>query len=147
MSNNPVAEALKVALADSYALYIKTQNYHWNVTGPQFNGLHLMFENQYTDLAAAIDTIAERIRALGEKAPGSFKRYTAVTNISDGDENNSSQAMLEDLYKSQQIIGKTLSAALEKAETANDQVTIDLMTQRLAVHEKNAWMLKSTIGN
>lgn len=144
MSNKPTAEALKVVLADSYALYLKTHNYHWNVEGPNFRTLHLMFEEQYTDLAVAVDDIAERIRALGEKAPGAFSSFSKLSSIKEGDENISAASMVEDLAASQGSIIKSLKDALEVAQKANDEVTAGLLIDRMGVHEKTAWMLKST---
>lgn len=140
-----VAEALKSVLADSYALYLKTQNYHWNVTGPNFQSLHLLFEGQYTDLAAAIDAIAERIRALGQKAPGSMKAYDNSRTIADGDENAPAGQMVKELAEDQGIITKTLTTALKAAQEAGDEVTIGLLVERLTVHEKNGWMLRSSL--
>lgn len=145
ISNSAVAGQLKKVLADSYALYLKTQNYHWNVTGPQFSSLHLMFEAQYTDLAVAIDEIAERIRSLGEKAPGTWKAYEAISSIKDGDEHAKAETMVRQLAGDQHSIIATLKATLDAADDADDQVTEDLMIGRIAVHEKNAWMLKSSI--
>jgi len=138
-------ENLKQVLADSYALYIKTQNYHWNITGPNFRSLHLLFEEQYTDLAAAIDEIAERIRTLGDKAPGSFSKYASITNIKDGDENASANNMVKQLSEDQSKIISSLSAALEAAQEKNDEATIGLVVDRISIHEKNAWMLNSSI--
>ena len=145
MSNNPVADTLKQALADSYALYLKTQNYHWNVTGPQFKSLHEMFEEQYTDLAAAIDEIAERIRTLGETAPGTWKAYQALTSIEDGDETVDAQTMVKQLVADQATLGKTFKAVVDASEKAGDEVSVDLAIGRITVHEKNAWMLRSSI--
>lgn len=144
MSNKPVVEALKHVLADSYVLYLKTQNYHWNVTGPQFRSLHLMFEEQYTDLASAIDEIAETIRALGEKAPGTFDAYSKLSHIKAGNENADAATMVKELAQDQAAISKSLQTMLEAAEKAEDEATVDLAVQRLAVHRKNKWMLEST---
>jgi len=140
------ADNLKQVLADSYALYIKTQNYHWNVTGPNFRSLHLLFEEQYTDLAAAIDEIAERIRTLGFKAPGSFKKYGSITKIADGDENISATDMVKQLAEDQKTIITSLKAVFESASEDSDEATVDLMVQRIQIHEKNGWMLSSTLG-
>ena len=145
MSNKPVAEALKTVLADTYALYLKTQNYHWNVEGPQFKSLHGLFEEQYTDLAAAIDEIAERIRALGEKAPGTMKAYGALTSIKEGDENLDAKKMVKELEADQGVIAASLKKALAVAQKADDEVTADLMIGRLTVHEKAAWMLRVSV--
>lgn len=145
MSNQPVTEQLKKVLADSYALYLKTQNYHWNVTGPHFKLLHELFEEQYTDLAQAVDEIAERIRALGEKAPGTFKDFSNLMTIKDGDETADSKTMVIELAGDQGLVVNTLKAALAAAQEAEDEVTIGLVTERMGVHEKAAWMLRSSI--
>lgn len=137
--------ALKEVLADSYTLYLKTQNYHWNVTGPHFKSFHLLFEEQYTDLAAAIDEIAERIRALGVKAPGSFAQYSKVTSIKEGDENASANQMVKELAEDQAIILKSLYKALNAAQEAEDEATTALMGDRITIHEKAAWMLRSSV--
>lgn len=145
MTNNPVAESLKQVLADSYALSIKTQNYHWNVEGPQFQTLHALFETHYTDLAAAIDEIAELIRGLGEKAPGSFGAYEAITTIEPGDENADATTMVKQLAADQDAITASLNEALSAAQTAGDEVVIGALVDRLTVHRKNKWMLLSSI--
>lgn len=145
MTNNNVINALKSALADSYVLYIKTQNYHWNVTGPNFTSLHLMFEEQYNDLFAAVDVIAERIRALGEKAPGTYAKYIELTNLKEGDENSDANAMVKELANDQDIIVQTFTNALKEAQEVGDEVTAGIVTDRIEVHQKNAWMLKSSI--
>ena len=145
MTNSNVINALKSALADSYVLYIKTQNYHWNVTGPNFKSLHLMFEEQYNDLFAAVDIIAERIRALGEKAPGTYAKYIELTSLKEGDENSDANAMVKDLATDQDSIVKTLTHVLAKAQEIGDEVTAGIVTDRIEVHQKNAWMLKSSI--
>lgn len=145
MSNNKTAEILKQVLADTYALYIKTQNYHWNVTGSNFKAIHELTELQYTELAMAIDTIAERIRALGVKAPGTFAAYTNTTTITPGDENASAEEMVADLAKSQMQMVKTLKQAKEVADDADDHPTEDMMIGRIQIHEKNAWMLSAML--
>ena len=145
MTESSVSTALKAVLADSYALYLKTQNYHWNVSGPHFKSLHLLFEEQYTDLALAVDAIAERIRTLGEKAPGSFAAYNALKTIEDGDEDAKSDVMVQMLADDQQRIIASLNAARKAAHTADDEVTIGMVVDRIAVHEKNAWMLRSSL--
>jgi starvation-inducible DNA-binding protein len=144
MTNKPVVDALKNVLADNYALYVKTQNYHWNVEGPHFKSLHLLFEEQYTDLATAIDTVAELIRGLGEKAPGSFDAYTKNTAIKAGNENASAEEMVKELASDQITIQKTLQQALEAAQKAGDEVVSGFMIERMTVHRKAAWMLKSS---
>ncbi|MCD6034810.1 MAG: dps1 [Rickettsiales bacterium] len=138
-------DALKIVLADSYTLYLKTQNYHWNVTGPQFKTLHLLFEEQYTDLAAAVDEIAERIRALGSKAPASFKNYDNLRTLKDGNENASAPQMIQELAADQELIVTCLKTLLTTAQKAGDEATADLAIGRIALHEKNAWMLKSSL--
>jgi len=144
MSNKPVVEALKNVLADSYLLYLKTQNFHWNVTGPQFRSLHLLFEEQYQDLAAAVDTIAESIRSLGEKAPGTFEAYQKISHIKPGNENTDANNMVKELAQDQVVITKTLTNLLEAAQTAEDEVVVDLAVGRLTKHRENKWMLESS---
>ncbi len=145
MSNKPVVDALKDVLADNYALYLKTQSYHWNVEGANFRGLHLLFEEQYTDLAMATDTTAELIRGLGEKAPGTFEAYARATSIKPGDENTHAEQMVAELREDQSAIQKTLQAALEAAQAAGDEVVAGFIIERLTVHRKAAWMLKSSL--
>ena len=145
MSNNPVAEALTHVLADSYALYLKTQNYHWNVEGVHFKTLHELFEEQYTELAAAVDEIAERVRALGAKAPGSFTAFNKLTTLSAGDAEKDDLEMVAELHDDQFAVAKSLNAALNAAQKADDEVTIGLLVDRLSVHEKAAWMLRSSL--
>lgn len=142
-----IAQGLAKVLADSYSLSIKTHNYHWNVTGPQFNALHTMFEGQYTELAAAIDEIAERIRALGHLAPGSFREFAALTSIGDGDGSQNAEAMVRDLVKGQETVARTCRELFPAAEEAGDQPTCDLLTVRMQTHEKTAWMLRSMLAN
>jgi starvation-inducible DNA-binding protein len=143
MSNTPVTDNLKKSLADTYTLYLKTQNYHWNVTGIQFRSLHLLFEEQYTEMQVAIDEIAERIRKLGEKAPGSFAAFNGLKTIMEAQENIAGMEMVKELAEDQKKICSILHTTLEVAEKAGDQVTLDLMVRRLAAHQKNAWMLKA----
>ncbi len=145
MSNKPISAALKKVLADNYALYLKTQNYHWNVEGPNFKPLHLLFEEQYTDLATANDTIAELIRGLGEKAPGTFEAFAKSTSIKPGNENASADQMLKDLIKDQGMMEKSLQQALDIAQKAGDEVVAGFMIERMTVHRKAAWMLKSSL--
>ena len=141
-----IAAGLASLLADSYTLYLKTHNYHWNVTGPQFNTLHQMFETQYTELALAVDEIAERIRALGEPAPGSYKAFSKLTSIEEEEGEPKAEDMIRQLVKGQEAVVRTARAAFKAAEAANDEPTADLLTQRMQVHEKNAWMLRSMVG-
>jgi starvation-inducible DNA-binding protein len=145
MTNKNTIDSLKIVLSDSYVLYLKAQNYHWNVTGPYFKSLHLMFEEQYNDLFTAVDLIAERIRALGEKAPGSFAIYSKLTNIEEGNENTDSDYMVKDLANDQDIIVKTLTNALKEAQAVSDEVTVGILTDRIEIHQKNSWMLKSSL--
>jgi starvation-inducible DNA-binding protein len=141
-----IADGLSRLLADSYTLYLKTHNYHWNVTGPMFNTLHLMFEQQYTELAMAVDLIAERIRALGYPAPGSYKAYAALTSIEEETGSPDAQEMIRQLVKGQEAVVRTARAVFPTAEAANDEPTADLLTQRMQIHEKNAWMLRSLVA-
>lgn len=141
-----IASGLSRLLADSYTLYLKTHNYHWNVTGPQFNTLHRMFEEQYTELAAAVDEIAERIRALGVRAPGSYREYAALTRIEEGDGEESAEEMIRQLAMGQETVVRTAREAFPTADEANDEPTADLLTQRMQIHEKNAWMLRSMLA-
>lgn len=138
-----IARGLSRLLADSYTLYLKTHNYHWNVKGPLFNTLHQMFEEQYTELAAAVDEIAERIRALGEPAPGSYQAYAKLTSIEEEDGVPSAEEMILQLLKGQETVARTARSVIGAADAANDEPTADLLTQRMQVHEKNAWMLRS----
>jgi len=141
-----IAAGLSRLLADSYTLYLKTHNYHWNVTGPMFNTLHLMFEQQYTELALAVDLIAERIRALGHPAPGSYKAYAALTSIEEETGSPDAEEMIRQLVKGQEAVVRTARAVFPAAEAAHDEPTADLLTQRMQIHEKNAWMLRSLLG-
>jgi starvation-inducible DNA-binding protein len=140
-----IADNLSRVLADSYTLYLKTHNFHWNVTGPMFNTLHLMFEEQYTELWQAADLIAERIRALGYPAPGSYSQYAKLSTIKEETGVPDAKEMIAQLVKGQESVAKTARKAFSVAEKANDQPTADLLTQRMEVHEKNAWMLRSML--
>ena len=141
-----IVKGLSRLLADSYTLYLKTHNYHWNVTGPQFNTLHLMFEAQYTELAMAVDTIAERIRALGAPAPGSYRAYSELTAIEEEDSVPTAENMLKNLVAGQEQVIRTAREVFTTADAANDQPTADLMTERMQIHEKTAWMLRSMLA-
>ncbi len=145
MTTKSVTDGLKKVLADSYSLALKTQNYHWNVEGTRFRELHLMFQEQYNELAAAIDEVAERIRALGEKSPGSFAEFGKLSVMKEGHSNYDENQMVKDLWQSHQTIGATLKKAHAAAEKAEDEPTVDLLVGRMAVHEKTAWMLKSSL--
>ncbi|RMF11397.1 MAG: DNA starvation/stationary phase protection protein [Alphaproteobacteria bacterium] len=140
-----IAEGLGRLLADSYTLYLKTHNYHWNVTGPHFTTLHAMFEQHYTELATAVDEIAERIRALGFPAPGSYKAFARLTSIEEAEEVPEAMDMVRDLVKAHEAVVRTGRSIIPEAEAANDGVTADLVTTRLEVHEKTAWMLRSLL--
>jgi starvation-inducible DNA-binding protein len=140
-----IADGLSRLLADSYTLYLKTHNFHWNVTGPMFNTLHLMFESQYTELATAVDIIAERIRALGLPAPGSYQQFAALSNIAEETGVPNARAMIQQLVDGQESVVRTARRVFEIAARANDQPTADLLTQRMQLHEKNAWMLRSLL--
>ena len=141
-----IAAGLSRLLADSYTLYLKTHNFHWNVTGPQFNTLHTMFEEQYTELAAAVDEIAERIRALGIKAPGSYSAFTELTSIEEGSGDENAEEMIRQLVIGQETVARTAREAFPAAEAASDEPSADLLTQRMQIHEKNAWMLRSMLA-
>jgi starvation-inducible DNA-binding protein len=141
-----IASGLSRLLADSYTLYLKTHNYHWNVTGPQFNTLHTMFEQQYTELATAVDEIAERIRALGIRSPGSYSAFESLTSIEEGSGDESAEEMIRQLVLGQETVARTAREAFPAAEAASDEPTADLLTQRMQIHEKNAWMLRSMLA-
>ena len=140
-----VAEGLSRVLADSYTLYLKTHNFHWNVTGPMFQTLHLMFETQYNELALAVDLIAERIRALGHLAPGTYFEFSKLTSIPEESEVPRAEEMIRLLVKGHEAVAKTARTVFPSAEKASDQATMDLLTQRLQLHEKTAWMLRSLL--
>lgn len=141
-----LAKGLSRLLADSYTLYLKTHNYHWNVEGPLFNTLHLMFEQQYTELALAVDQIAERIRALGHPAPGSYAAFAELTAIKEAKGPISAKDMIKQLVIGQETVVRTAREVFPAAEAAHDEPTADLLTQRMQIHEKNAWMLRSMLG-
>ncbi len=141
-----LAEGLSRLLADTYTLYLKTHNFHWNVTGPMFQTLHLMFETHYNELALAVDLIAERIRALGHVAPGSYKAYAKLSTIREEDNVPAATAMIRSLVKGHEAVARTARSVFPVAESANDQPTADLLTQRLQIHEKTAWMLRSLLA-
>ncbi|MGD8748841.1 MAG: Dps family protein [Balneolaceae bacterium] len=137
------ANALSKVLADSYMLYLKTHNYHWNVTGELFHSLHEQFEEQYNELATAVDEIAERIRALGYRAPGTFSEFNDLTSINEEVEEPEALEMVRRLALGNEQVLRTAREALEPAKAAEDEATVDLLTQRLHVHSKTAWMLRS----
>jgi starvation-inducible DNA-binding protein len=141
-----IAEGLSRLLADSYTLYLKTHKYHWNVTGPMFQTLHLMFETQYNELALAVDLIAERIRALGAKAPGSYREFAALSSIPEDEDQPDAIEMITRLVAGQEAVARTARSVFPVADRASDEPTADLLTQRLQVHEKTAWMLRSLLA-
>lgn len=139
------AEGLSRLLADSYTLYLKTHNFHWNVTGPMFQTLHAMFEEEYTELAMAVDEIAERIRALGHRAPGSYAAFAKLSSIEEAEDVPKAKDMVRQLVAGHEAVAKTARSVFPAAEAGNDEVTADLLTQRMQVHEKTAWMLRSLL--
>ena len=141
-----IAAGLSNVLADSYTLYLKTHNYHWNVVGPMFNTLHLMFETQYNELALAVDMIAERIRALGEPAPATFREFAELSSIIEDEDRPDAEEMIRRLVKGHEQTAKTARAMFDVVERARDEPTADLLTQRMQVHEKTAWMLRSMLA-
>ena len=140
-----IVDGLSHLLADTYTLYLKTHNFHWNVTGPMFNTLHLMFMTQYTELSLAVDLIAERIRALGEFAPGSYAAFSKLSVIKEATGVPSATQMIKDLVDGQEAVVRTARALFPLIERTSDQPTADLLTQRMQIHEKNAWMLRSML--
>jgi len=141
-----IGQGLSRLLADSYTLYLKTHNFHWNVTGPMFNTLHLMFEQQYTELALAVDLIAERIRALGVAAPGSYRQFADLTSIREETGVPTAEEMVRQLVADQETVVRTARAILPLVDDAHDEPTADLLTQRMQIHEKTAWMLRSLLA-
>ena len=140
-----IAQGLSRLLADTYTLYLKTHNFHWNVTGPMFNTLHLMFEEEYTELATAVDSIAERIRTLGYPAPGSYSEYAELSSIKETAGVPTAEEMIKLLVEGNEAVVRTARSIFPFAEKANDESTADLLTQRMSLHEKNAWMLRSLL--
>ncbi len=142
-----VAQELARVLADSYAVYLKTHGYHWNVRGPEFFSYHNLLELQYRELWAALDLIAERIRQLGEFAPQGYATFANLTSIKDGDPEIEAQAMIAELMRDHETVIATLRGAMTVADDGGDDTTVDLLTQRLAAHEKAAWMLRASVGS
>jgi starvation-inducible DNA-binding protein len=140
-----IASGLSRVLADSYTPYLKTHNFHWNVKGPMFNTLHLMFETQYNELALAVDLIAERIRALDVPAPGSYREFGKLTSIKESSGSPDASEMIRQLVEGQETVVRTARSVFPDADAAHDEPTADLLTQRMQVHEKNAWMLRSLL--
>ncbi len=141
-----IAEGLSRLLADTYTLYLKTHNFHWNVTGPMFQTLHLMFEQQYNELALAVDLVAERIRALGFPAPASYREFSKLSSISEEDGVPSAQEMIRSLVTGQETVVRTARSIFPVVDGAQDAPTADLLTERMQVHEKTAWMLRSLLA-
>ncbi len=141
-----ITEGLSRLLADTYTLYLKTHNYHWNVTGPMFQTLHLMFETQYNELALAVDLIAERIRSLGSPAPGSYREFAKLSSIEEDADRPEATEMIRRLVRGQEAVARTARSVFPVVERAHDEATADLLTQRLQVHEKTAWMLRSLLA-
>ena len=138
-----IAEGLKSLLADSYTLYLQTHNFHWNVTGPQFRDLHLMFEEHYTELAVAVDDIAERIRTLDVAAPGTYRAFADLSSVKEVDGVPQAKEMVEILTRGHEQVVKTCREALAPAQQAGDESTVALVSDRMRVHEKTAWMLRA----
>ena len=141
-----IAEGLSRLLADTYTLYLKTHNFHWNVTGPMFQTLHLMFETQYTELSTAVDLIAERIRALGFPAPGSYAEFGRLSSIKEAEGVPDANEMIRQLVEGQEAVVRTARSIFPVVDKAGDEPTADLLTQRMQVHEKTAWMLRSLLA-
>ena len=141
-----IAEGLSRLLADSYTLYLKTHNYHWNVTGPMFQTLHTMFEEHYTELWQALDEIAERIRALGVFAPGTYRAFADLSSIPEEDSIPAAEDMIRNLVAGHEAVARTARSVFPLAEKADDEPTADLLTQRIQVAEKTAWMLRSLLA-
>lgn len=142
-----IADGLSRLLADSYTLYLTTHNFHWNVTGPMFNTLHLMFETQYNELALAVDAIAERIRSLGFPAPGTYAEFVKLSSLKEPKGVPSADEMIRHLVKGQEAVIKTARSLLPLVDAASDEPSADLLTQRMQVHEKTAWMLRSLLDS
>ena len=140
-----IVQGLSALLADSYTLYLMTHNFHWNVKGPHFNSLHLMFMTQYTEQWGALDLIAERIRALGHPAPGTYRDFVKLTSIKEIEGVPNAMDMVRHLVAAQEATARTARKVLPVADAADDRPTLDLLTQRLDVHEKTAWMLRSLL--
>lgn len=144
-NRSSIVEGLSRLLADTYTLYLKTHNFHWNVTGPMFQTLHLMFETQYTELAMAVDLIAERIRALGSPAPGTYAEFARLSSVKEPDGIPSALKMIEELVRDQEAVVRTARSIFPVVDKVGDEPTADLLTQRMQVHEKTAWMLRSLL--
>lgn len=138
-------DGLSKLLADTYTLYLKTHNFHWNVTGPMFQTLHLMFETQYTELAEAVDVLAERIRSLGHFAPGTYREFGKLSSVKEAEGVPSAQDMIKQLVEAHETVIRTARSLFPVAEKAADEATADLLTQRMQVHEKTSWMLRALL--
>ena len=141
-----IAQGLSRLLADTYTLYLKTHNFHWNVTGPMFQTLHLMFETQYNELALAVDLVAERIRALGFPAPGTYHEFAQLSSIKESSGVPAAEDMIRELVAGQEAVVKTARAVFPLVDEVHDEPSADLLTQRMQVHEKTAWMLRSLLA-
>lgn len=144
-NRDAIVSGLERLLADTYTLYLKTHNFHWNVTGPHFNALHAMFMTQYTEMWAAVDVLAERIRSLGAPAPGSYAEFARLTSIAEADGVPKAMDMVKQLIEGHEAVCRTARSIFPTAEEGGDESTVDLLTQRLQVHEKTAWMLRSLL--
>ena len=142
-----IAEGLKAVLADTYTLYLKTHHFHWNVTGPMFNTLHIMFETQYNELWITTDEIAERIRSLGVYSPGTYSEFASLTSIKESESVPNAMQMIQELLESHETCARTARSVMPTASKAEDEATVDLLTTRLTYHEKTAWMLRSLLAN
>lgn len=142
-----IVAGLSRLLADSYTLYLKTHNFHWNVTGPMFQTLHLMFETQYNELALAVDLVAERIRALGLPAPGTYTEFAKLTSIKEPVGVPAARDMIQQLVEGQEAVVRTARSIFPVVERAHDEASADLLTQRIQLHEKTAWMLRSLLAD
>ena len=140
-----IVKGLSHLLADTYTLYLKTHNFHWNVTGPMFNTLHLMFMGQYTEIWTALDAIAERIRSLGHPAPGTYAQFVKLASIKETAGVPKAEEMIRLLVEANEAVVKTARSVFPAADKANDEPTADILTQRMQIHEKNAWMLRSML--
>lgn len=140
-----ITDGLSRLLADTYTLYLKTHNFHWNVTGPQFSSLHLLFETHYTEMALAVDEIAERIRALGHWAPGSYQEFSKLSTIQESVGHVTAEEMVKQLVLAQEAVIKTARSIFPMVTEAEDQASADLLTRRMQIHEKNAWMLRTLL--
>lgn len=145
-SRKEISEGLSKLLADTYTLYLKTHNFHWNVTGPHFNSLHAMFMAQYTETWNAIDEIAERIRSLGYPAPGSYSVFAKLTSIKESNGVPKAEDMVQELVEGHEAVARTARSVFPAAEKGNDEATLDLLTSRIQIHEKTAWMLRSVLA-